>query len=244
LRRPEPSKKIKERNRFRSLLLRLLVAAFFVPLLIIIAYRFIDPPFTLLMLDRRFLANPPFKISELNHKSVDLSDHSRWVPLAVIAGEDQLFLEHMGLDTEAIRKAIAYNNRHNRKKRGASTISQQTAKNVFLWETRSWLRKGLEIPFTFAIETLWGKERILEVYLNVCELGPGVFGFEAASRYWFGKPSRKLSRHQASLLAAMLPAPLRGNPRKPSGALARRAQWIERQIGFMDTGMTLEALEW
>lgn len=227
----------------RRWILRLALLAIAFPLLLVLLYSFVDPPFTLLMLDRRFIAEAPRKASELHHKSVDLSTHSRWVPLAVIAGEDQLFLNHSGLDTEAIRKALKHNRNH-RRKRGASTISQQTAKNVFLWENRSWVRKGLEVPLTLAIETLWGKDRILETYLNVCELGPGVFGFEAAAQYWFHKPSSKLSRREAALLAGMLPAPLRGNPRKPSGRLSHRAQWIETQIGYMDTGLTLKALEW
>ena len=213
------------------------------PLGFVVLYKFVDPPVTLLMLDRRFFAEGKQKATELRHHSVDLQDHARWVPLAVIAAEDQLFLEHAGLDTEAIRKAMAYNERHKRK-RGASTISQQTAKNVFLWENRSWLRKGLEIPFTFAIEWIWGKDRIMENYLNVCELGPGVFGFEAAAQYWFHKPSRKLSRHQAALLAAMLPAPLPSNPTHPSAHLSRRASWIEKQLRHMDGKATLNALEW
>lgn len=234
----------KGRGAIRRWLLRLVILAVALPVLLVVLYKFVSPPFTLLMLDRRFVADAPKKVDKLYHKSIDLQSHSRWVPLAVIAGEDQQFLNHMGLDTEAIRKAMAYNNKHKRKKRGASTISQQTAKNAFLWENRSWVRKGLEIPFTFAIETVWGKERILEVYLNICELGPGVFGFEAASEYWFHKPSKKLSRREAALLAAMLPAPLKGNPRKPSARMAKKAQWIEKQLGFMDTGVTLDALDW
>ncbi len=231
-------------KRVRRFLLWALLISVLLPTFAVVLYRFVDPPLTLLMLDRRFLDSPPRKAAELHHSSRNLQQHSRWVPLAVIASEDQLFLEHNGLDTEAIRKALQYNSKHKKKKRGASTISQQTAKNVFLWESRSWVRKAIEVPLTFAIELVWGKERILEVYLNICELGPGVFGFEAASQYWFHKPSAKLTRHEAALLVAMLPSPLRYNPRKPGAYLSRRAQWIEKQIGYMDTGVTLDALDW
>lgn len=231
-------------KKIRRFILWVLLVSVLLPSLAVLLYRFVDPPLTLLMLDRRFIESSPRRATELHHSSRDLQQHSRWVPLAVIASEDQLFLEHMGLDTEAIRKALAYNSKHKKKKRGASTISQQTAKNVFLWESRSWVRKAAEVPLTFAIELVWGKQRILEVYLNICELGPGVFGFDAASQYWFHKPSAKLTRHEAALLVAMLPSPLRYNPRKPGTYLSRRAQWIEQQIGYMDTGVTLDALDW
>lgn len=194
------------------------------------------------MVERRFFSER--SVSKLKHQSISLNQHSRWVPLAVIASEDQNYFEHFGLDPKAIHQAIQYNRRHPKRLRGASTLSQQTAKNVFLWETRSWVRKLLEIPFTFAIETLWGKERILEVYLNVCELGPGVFGFEAAARHWFGKPSARLTRREAALLVGLLPAPKRGHPRKPGPFLLKRAQWIEQQLQFMDTSGLLRELDW
>ena len=146
--------------------------------------------------------------------------------LAVLAAEDQNFLQHHGFDLPAIEKALKHNQSHQRK-RGASTISQQTAKNVFLWEGRSWLRKGLEVPLTLAIELLWGKRRILEVYLNVAEFGPGVFGIEAAARYWFQVPASRLSRRQGALLAASLSAPLRANPDQTVGP-ARRSRRLDR----------------
>lgn len=212
------------------------------PLFLVLLYRFVDPPITWLMVERRFFSER--SVSELKHHSIPFNQHSRWVPLAVIASEDQNYLEHFGIDPQAIRQAIKHNRRHPHRLRGASTLSQQTAKNVFLWETRSWWRKLLEIPFTVAIETLWGKERILEVYLNVCELGPGVFGFEAAARHWFGKPSARLTRREATLLVGMLPAPRRSHPRKPGSFLLKRAQWIEQQLQFMDTSGLLRELDW
>lgn len=171
-----------------------------------------------------------------NHKSYELQHH--WVPFeqisaamkqAVVAAEDQKFPDHYGFDTVAIEKALEYNSK-GRKVRGASTISQQTAKNVFLWTGRSWFRKGLELVFTSLIEVCWGKERILEVYLNSVEFGPGVFGVEAAAQKFFKRPASKLSRHQAALLAAVLPNPLRFKVQSPSPYVFKRQQWILKQM--------------
>ena len=145
--------------------------------------------------------------------------------LAVVAAEDNNFLNHFGFDLEAIEKAQKHNETHKRK-RGASTISQQTAKNVFLWPARTWVRKGLEVYFTFLIEVFWSKERILEVYLNVIETGDGIYGAEAAARNYFRKPALNLTRGQSALIAAALPSPLSRNPAKPSAYLLKRQQWI------------------
>jgi len=231
---------------FPRKLFRLLAGALIIILLVptiqLIVYKFVDPPFTWLMLDRKFLPEDGFEIHELRHSSVPMEQISKSMVFAVMSSEDQTFLDHNGLDVDAIEKALEYNETH-KKKRGASTISQQTAKNAFLWESRSWLRKGLEVPLTFAIEVVWGKARIMEIYLNIAELGPGVFGVESASQYWFHKPASRLSRHQAALLAACLPAPRKFNPGRPSAYLNRRAAWIERQIGFMDQGRTVDELE-
>jgi monofunctional biosynthetic peptidoglycan transglycosylase len=207
----------------------------------LLLYRFVDPPCTMLMLERRYFPEQGRTIRQLRHDAVALEDVAPAMVFAVLAGEDQNFLSHNGFDLPAIEMALKHNRTH-RRKRGASTISQQTAKNVFLWEGRSWLRKGLEVPLTLAIELLWGKRRILEVYLNVAEFGPGVFGIEAAARYWFNVPARSLSRRQAALLAASLPAPLRSDLDKPSPPLAQRASWIEGQSRRMDEGAALEAL--
>jgi monofunctional biosynthetic peptidoglycan transglycosylase len=152
-------------------------------------------------------------------------------PLAVIAAEDQHFAEHRGFDVEAIQKAIDEHERGRRRRvRGASTISQQVAKNVFLWPGRSYVRKGLEVYFTLLIETLWPKRRILEVYLNVAEMGDGVFGVEAAGRRFFGKPASRLSAGEAAVLAAVLPNPHRFRANRPSAYVVDRRDWILRQM--------------
>ncbi|RJX17931.1 MAG: monofunctional biosynthetic peptidoglycan transglycosylase [Desulfobulbus sp.] len=215
---------------------------FALPALGLLTYRLIDPPCTPLMLARLYLPEKDQEIRQLRHDAIALEEVSRWMLFAVLAGEDQKFLQHRGFDLQAIEQAVRHNKSH-RRKRGASTISQQTAKNVFLWEGRSWLRKGLEVPLTLAIELLWGKRRILEVYLNVAEFGPGVFGIEAAARHWYDVPAGRLSRRQAALLAASLPSPLRANPARPSPQLARRASWIEGQIRRMDQEAALAALK-
>lgn len=213
-----------------------------VPILALLAYRFVDPPLTPLMLVRRYFPEQGQEFRALRHDAVALEEVAPSMTLAVLAAEDQNFLQHHGFDLPAIEKALKHNQTHQRK-RGASTISQQAAKNVFLWEGRSWLRKGLEVPFTLAIELLWGKRRILEVYLNVAEFGPGVFGIEAAARYWFQVPASRLTRRQAALLAASLPAPLRANPGHPSAQHAGRALWIEGQLRRMDQAAALAALD-
>jgi len=152
-------------------------------------------------------------------------------PLAVIAAEDQRFADHFGFDIEAIQKAIGEQERGRRRRvRGASTISQQVAKNVFLWPGRSYVRKGLEAYFTLLIETLWPKRRILEVYLNVAEMGDGVFGVEAAARRFFGKPASRLTAGEAALLAAVLPNPHRFRANRPSAYVAGRRNWILGQM--------------
>jgi monofunctional biosynthetic peptidoglycan transglycosylase len=152
---------------------------------------------------------------------------------AVIASEDQEFEEHFGFDIDAIEKAIKYNETH-KKKKGASTISQQVAKNVFLWQGRTWFRKGAEVYCTFLIELLWSKERILEVYLNVAEMGDGVFGCEAAAKHFWGKPASKLTEQEAALIAACLPSPVRYRADKPSDYVRKRQRAILYQMDNMD----------
>jgi monofunctional biosynthetic peptidoglycan transglycosylase len=163
---------------------------------------------------------------------------NRWVPLeriapcmgaAVIAAEDQNFEEHFGFDWQAIEKAYMHNE-HSRRKRGASTVSQQTAKNLFLWESRSWVRKGFEAYFTLLLETLWPKRRILEVYLNIVEFGDGVYGVEAAARRFCGRPAATLTPEQAALLAAVLPNPHRYRADAPSPYVRGRQEWILQQM--------------
>ncbi len=177
--------------------------------------------------------------------------HYDWQPLehiapvmgvAVIAAEDQLFADHFGFDWRAIEKAISYNQKHH-KTRGASTISQQTAKNLFLWSGRSWLRKGLEAYFTVLIECLWSKERILEVYLNIVELGDGVYGVEAAAQMYFHKPAARLTASEAALLAAVLPNPLVYQVNKPSRYIRGRQAWIVRNIKRLGGSAYLNKLD-
>jgi len=167
------------------------------------------------------------KVLKLKKDWVSLDDISPDLQLAVVASEDNLFLEHHGFDYKAIEEAKDYNERKAGKRmHGASTISQQTAKNVFLWPQRSWIRKGLEVYFTELIERIWGKKRIMEVYLNVIEMGDGIYGAEQASRIYYKKPARNLSRAEAAMLAAILPNPLRFNPFHPSPYVSDRQQWI------------------
>ncbi len=176
----------------------------------------------------------------LRHQWVSWSRISATAKLAVIAAEDQRFAEHIGLDFRAIGKAIEHN-RNNRRTRGASTITQQLAKNLFLWPDRSWVRKGLETGYTLLIELLWPKQRVLEVYLNVVEFGPGIYGVEAAAQSFFGKHATQLSPHEASLLAAVLPNPKRLRVEAPSDYVQNRAAWIRRQMDQIGA-QTLEAL--
>jgi monofunctional biosynthetic peptidoglycan transglycosylase len=167
------------------------------------------------------------------------NDISRQMPLAIIAAEDQNFPFHFGFDFKEIEKAIKQNNR-GRRLRGASTITQQVAKNLFLWEGRSFIRKGLEAYFALLIELLWSKERTLEVYMNVVELGNMVFGVGAASQIYFKKTPNKLTRSQAALLAAVIPNPIRFSVRNPSHYILRRQNWIINQMSSLGGTAYLE----
>ena len=165
----------------------------------------------------------------IEHDWVSWSEIAPAAKIAVIAAEDQRFAEHFGFDFEAIGKAAKHNRGH-RRKRGASTISQQVAKNLFLWSGRSWTRKAFEVGYTLLLETLWSKQRVLEVYLNVAEFGPGVYGVEAASQKYFRKPAAKLTYPEAALLAAVLPNPKRLRVAAPSTYVQQRAGWILGQM--------------
>ncbi|GIV26838.1 MAG: hypothetical protein KatS3mg027_0652 [Bacteroidia bacterium] len=163
---------------------------------------------------------------------VSLEKISPKLQLAVICSEDQKYLEHYGFDWEAIEKAFEQNQKQGRIKRGGSTISQQTAKNLFLWDGRSYLRKALEAWFTLLIETFWSKERIMEMYLNIIEMGRGVYGAEAASLYWFKKHAYQLNKDEAAAIAAILPNPkkYRANPCTPY--ICKRKEWIKQQMNY------------
>jgi len=201
-----------------------------------ILYRFVNPIVTPLMVIRsveQVLDNKPLKLRK-SWRPLDKISPS--MTLAVVASEDNRFLEHHGFDMEAIEKALDYNQKKQGKKvRGASTISQQTAKNVFLWPQRSWIRKGLEVYFTVLIEFVWGKKRIMEVYLNVAETGKGIYGVEMAAQQYFGKPASRLTRSESALLAAILPNPLKWNPANPTPYLRERKDWILWNMGNIGT---------
>lgn len=196
-------------------------------LFFVILYKFINPPVTPLMIIRVLEQSWSGQTIRLQHKWIDLDNMSPNLPLAVVASEDNLFMEHSGFDFESIEKAKEFNaKKQGKKMRGASTISQQTAKNVFLWPQRSWVRKGLEVYFTVLIEFVWGKKRILEVYLNIIETGNGIYGAESASQKFFGKSASKISRGESALIAAILPNPLKWDPASPTPYIRGRQQWI------------------
>ncbi len=165
------------------------------------------------------------------HDWVSIEEISVNLQLAVICSEDQLFLTHHGFDIKAIEKAYE-SNKKGKSLKGASTISQQTAKNVFLWPKRSWLRKGLETYFTFMIELIWSKERIMEVYLNSIEMGPGIYGVEAGSQYWFKKSASNLTKPEAAAIAAILPNPLRYKANPATPYIEGRKSWIIAQMRY------------
>lgn len=198
-----------------------------------ILYRFVNPPLTPLMVIRCTEQLFDGKPLTLKKDWVPIEEISKHLPLAVVSSEDNEFLNHYGIDFEAIEKAKELNKK-SKKLRGASTISQQTAKNVFLWPARSWVRKGFEVYFTGLIEIFWGKKRIMEVYLNVIEMGNGIYGAEMASLTYFGKPASKLSRPEAALLATILPNPRKWNPAKPTSYMLRKQKWIIRNMNNVD----------
>lgn len=185
--------------------------------------RFFNPPITITQIGGLF------KYGKLHRDYISYDEMGDNVKKAVIASEDQKFFIHDGFDYTAIEKAMKHNEK-GKKIRGGSTISQQTAKNVFLWQGRSWFRKGLEAMYTFIIEKVWGKDIILERYLNSIEMGQGVFGVEAAAQYYFGKSSKNLSRSEAAWIAAVLPNPKKYDPKNPSAYLNRKHNWIMRQM--------------
>jgi monofunctional biosynthetic peptidoglycan transglycosylase len=209
----------------------LLVLLFFaLSALVVLSLRWINPPCTAFMAESQIAAWISRDSNYVSrHSWVNLDGISPNLPLAVVASEDQKFPEHWGFDVEAIEKAYALN-QHSHKVRGASTISQQVAKNLFLWSGRSYFRKGLEAYFTVLIEALWPKRRILEIYLNVAEFGYGIYGAEAAARAFFHKPASRLTRGDAAVLAAVLPSPERLSAAAPSRYVQQRRDWILNQM--------------
>jgi monofunctional glycosyltransferase len=203
-------------------------------ILLVLPWRWLPPPTTSFMLQERF-----GREVEVRSEWTALEDMAAALPLAVIASEDQRFAEHRGFDLKAISEAMS---EQRARRRGASTISQQVAKNLYLWPGRSYLRKGLEAYLTVAVEALWPKRRILEVYLNVAQFGPGIFGAGAASREFFGKDPSDLTLVEASLLAAVLPSPRRMHPDQPSPYVESRARQIRSEVSRMGGAAALGPL--
>ncbi len=200
---------------------------FLISFFLVLIFKWVPLPFTPLMAIRYF-EHPD---EEIKHDWVPIEKISKNLQLAVICSEDQNFESHSGFDIEAIQKAIE-NNKKGKRVRGASTISQQTAKNAFLWPGRNYVRKGLEAYFTFLIELLWSKERILEVYLNSIEMGKGVYGAQAAAKSWFGKDAANLNPNEAAAITAILPNPREYRANPASNYISGRKNWITQQMKY------------
>ena len=218
----------------KKILIRLIIIFFASTIFFVVLYRFVPPPVTPLMIIRVAQQIKDGKKIRLYKDWKSLKNISPNLVQAVTASEDNKFTEHYGFDFDAIEKAQQFNEKKKGKKvMGASTISQQTAKNVFLWPGRSWIRKGIEVYFTVLIEMVWGKERIMEVYLNVIETGDGVYGAEAASQEYYHKHAKNLSQAQSAMIAAILPDPRKRNPDHPSAYLMMRQSqilWVMNRI--------------
>lgn len=224
-------------------LIKRLIFWFFVSTIgIVLIYKWVPVPVTFLMLQRCVEQKIEGHDMKLEKDWVPLEDISPYLQLSVVCAEDQNYLKHNGFSFTAIEKAMDYNEKMEKKgshkRRGASTISQQTAKNVFLWPGRSWVHKGLEVYFTFLIETLWSKERIMEVYLNVIEFGDGVYGAEAAANQYLGKSAKNLSAADAGLMAVVLPNPRKFSIARPSSYTRSRQSWCVQQMRYW--GMKLD----
>lgn len=221
------------KNLFQTLK-KIFLVLFAAQLIYIFMLRWVDPPITVTQL-MSWITGHGLKRDYVGYN--EISTHAK---LAVIAAEDQLFPNHNGLDWKSIEKALEHNSKNPKRVHGASTISQQVAKNVFLWQGRDWIRKGLEVYFTFMIETIWGKQRILEVYLNVVEMGDGIFGIEAAARSYFNKPATKLTRAEAAMIAACLPNPKVNKVKPLSSYVNRRHHWVMTQMNNLQGDPDIE----
>lgn len=207
-------------------IIKWMVVTFFVTTIFsVIIYKYVPVYVTPLMVIRAVSSS-----ESIHHEWISLEKMPKDMVRAVIASEDAHFLSHNGFDFKAIKQAIEHNKKNNKTKRGASTISQQTAKNVFLWPSRSWLRKGLEAYFTVLIELFWGKQRIIEVYLNSIEMGNGIFGIAAVADKHFDKEPEKLTKRQCALIAATLPNPIKFNSAAPSPYMRKRQRVILREM--------------
>ena len=219
-----------------KLVKKILVLIFIIQLLYIVVCRWIDPPITITQTVNLFAGYG------LQRDYISYDEMGRNIKLAVMASEDQLFPEHDGFDIKSIKKAMKYNEKHPNKTRGASTISQQTAKNVFLWQHGGFFRKGLEVYFTFMIEMFWGKKRILETYLNVAEMGKGIFGVQAASRAYFNKDAINLTKREAAMIAACLPNPKKFSVQPACRYVNVRTPRIMNQMSNLEGDSDIEGL--
>lgn len=208
----------------------------------VLLLRWVDPPTTAFIIREQLSVGEPGKPRSVQYRWADWQQISPHIKVAVIAAEDQTFPDHYGFDLKSINDALE-DRENGRRVRGASTLSQQVAKNLFLWPGQSWVRKGLEAYFTVLIETLWPKQRILEVYVNIAEFGSGVFGVGAASEIYFKKPAARLNAADAALLAAVLPSPKRMKVRSPSRYVRSRQQWILGQMRGLGGVSLLRQLE-
>jgi monofunctional biosynthetic peptidoglycan transglycosylase len=213
-------------------LLKFAIIFFVSTVLIVFAMRWINPVTSSIMIQRQISSLLKGDFQLVNYHWVDYDDVSKYMPIAIVAAEDQNFPNHFGFDFKQIEKAMKQNKKGKRI-RGASTITQQVAKNLFLWEGKSFIRKGIEAYFTILIELLWDKKRILEVHMNIAEFGKNIFGVGIASLAYYKLPPGKLSMSQAALLAAVLPNPLRYSVLKPSGYVRGRQNWIISQINSL-----------
>jgi len=225
----------------RKSFLKITLGCLLFSFLVVSVFKWVDPPITSFMIQDKLKALKKKEKVTLWHEWADLKNISPAMQIAVIAAEDQNFSDHHGFDFEAIEKAIQHNQR-SRHLRGASTISQQVAKNLFLWPGRSFMRKGLEAYFTMVIELLWSKKRILEVYLNTIELGKHTFGVEAAAKLYFNTSAKRLNPEQAALLAAILPNPYRFSARNPSSYIISRKYWVLKQMQLIGGNEYLKGL--
>ena len=219
----------------RKIIIRVVAAFFASTILAVIVLRFVPVWVTPLMVIRCVEQSNEGRSLKLHHHWVSLDKMSPHMPVAVMASEDQRFLLHHGFDYDAIQKAAKRNLKGGKNKLGGSTITQQTAKNVFLWPGRSWVRKGLEAYFTALIEFFWSKQRIMEVYLNSIEMGDGIYGLDAVAEYHFGTTADRLSRSDCALIAATLPNPRRFSSREPSAYMRQRQRRIEHEMKFIPT---------
>lgn len=221
-------------------IVRFFVRLFFTLLILqfiyIIALKWVNPPITITQISSWISG---YGMKRINMSNENVSPNAR---LAVIASEDQLFPDHNGFDWKSIKKAIEYNKKKPGRVRGASTISQQTAKNVFLWQGKGFIRKGLEVYCTFMIEKIWGKDRILEVYLNVAETGKGIFGIEAASQKYFNKSAKNLTMNEAAAIAACLPSPKKYSVKPMDAYVKMRTKKIVQQMNFIQPDKDVQDL--